>query len=243
MSYVLTAEGIGRSFGRTEVLKSASLWAEPGKITTVMGRNGAGKTTLLRIAAGWLRADYGVVHFGGEATEHPRLARMAKAGLFFIPQEQLLSPTVTGQQHLDAVCAVFGSEYRDAAIAATRTQEILAQPVWELSGGERMRLSLALGMARRPVCLIIDEPLAGVSPKDQDLLSKALRVLADEGTAVVTSGHDARALLRLSDVIIWCVAGTTHHIGTPREALGHQQFVREYLGPGYADLRETLDTP
>ena len=238
MSYVLRAESIGRSFGRNEVLKSASLWAEAGKIVTLMGRNGAGKTTLMRIAAGWLRPHYGVVHFNGVVTQRPRLARLAEAGLFYIPQEQLLSQTFTVRQHIDAVSARFGADHVESAIELTRIGAMLDQPVWELSGGERMRASLALGITRRPLCLIIDEPLVRASPQDQQTLSSALRALAEEGVAIVTSGHDARPLLALSDAIIWCVAGTTHHIGTPAEALRHNQFVREYLGPGYSDLRE-----
>lgn len=237
MSYVFSAEGIGRSFGRTEVLKSASLWAAPGRITTLMGRNGAGKTTLMRIAVGVLRGDYGVVRFNGKAWERPRLWELARMGLFYVPQEQLLVGRMTARQHLEALAAVVGSTHVDAAVESTRIGPLLDQRTWELSGGERMRVSLALAMTSRPVCLVIDEPLARVAPKDQDVLSVALRALAGEGCAVVTSGHDARALLALSDDIIWCVAGTTHHIGSPAEAVRHGQFVREYLGPGYADLR------
>jgi ABC-type multidrug transport system ATPase subunit len=203
-----------------------------------MGRNGAGKTTLMRIAAGWLRPDYGVVHFSGIVTQRPRLARLAEAGLFFVPQEQLLSEKFTVRRHIEAVAAVFGANHVDAAIEETRIEALLDQPVWELSGGERMRASLALGIVRRPVCLIIDEPLIRTSPQDQETLSTAMRSLAEKGVAIVTSGHDARPLLALSDAIIWCVAGTTHHIGTPQEALRHTQFMREYLGPGYSDLRE-----
>lgn len=237
MSYVLRAEGIGRSFGGEEVLKAASLWATPGRITTLMGRNGAGKTTLLRIAAGWLRPHYGVVHFAGRSWEHPRLWRLAREGLFFVPQEQLLTRDLTAGEHLRIVAARFGAAHVEWAVESTRIRGLLEQPLWQLSGGERMRVSLALGMVRRPLCLIIDEPLARVAPMDKEVLSAALRALAGTGTAVVTSGHDARPLLALSDEILWTVAGTTHHLGSPAEAVRHPQFVREYLGPGFADLR------
>ncbi len=232
MSYLLRAEGIGKRFGRREVLKAASVWAEPGKITTLMGRNGAGKTTLLRIAAGTLRADYGVVHFEGLVSERPRLHDLARRGLFFVPQAQLLSRAHTVEEHLQAVAWRFGSAGLEEAVERTGIRANLGQRVWELSGGERMRASLALVLVRRPVCLLIDEPLARVAPRDQEILSRALRAMADDGVAVVTSGHDASALLSLSDAIIWCVAGTTHPLGSPEAARSHAQFVREYLGPG-----------
>ncbi len=96
-----------------------------------------------------------------------------------------------------------------------------------------MRVSLALALARAPAVLVADEPLVGLSPRDQEALGDSLRALAGRGTAVITSGHDAQTLLDISDVILWCVAGTTHHIGTPAEALAHSQFRREYLGPGF----------
>ncbi len=96
-----------------------------------------------------------------------------------------------------------------------------------------MHVSLALALARRPEVLIADEPLVGLQPTDQEALGISLRALAASGTAVVTSGHDARVLLGISDVILWSVAGTTHHIGSPSDALAHGQFRREYLGPGF----------
>lgn len=79
-----------------------------------------------------------------------------------------------------------------------------------------------------------DEPLVGLAPIDQERLGTLLRSVAEAGVAVVTSGHDTRALLEVSDSVIWSVAGTTHHLGSPADAVQHHQFVREYLGPGFA---------
>lgn len=50
---------------------------------------------------------------------------------------------------------------------------------------------------------------------------------------MITSEHEARVLLSISDVILWCVDGTTHHLGTPTKAVAHDQFRRDYLGPGF----------
>ena len=232
--YVLRAEGIGKSFGRLEVLKSASMWGESGKVTTLLGRNGSGKTTLMRIAVGVLRPDYGVVSVFGDVREHQSLPRLARAGLMYVPQEQLVSPAYRVRDHLRALTTTFGSDGVDDAISEMRIDDLLDQSVRSLSGGERMRVSLALALARRPKVLIADEPLVGLAPRDQEALGRSLRTLASRGTAVITCGHDARALLHISDVILWSVAGTTHHIGTPAEALAHSQFRREYLGPHFS---------
>jgi lipopolysaccharide export system ATP-binding protein len=231
--YVLRAEGIGKSFRGLEVLKSASLWGEPGKVTTLLGRNGSGKTTLMKIAVGALRPDYGVVSVFGDVRENQSLPRLARAGLMYVPQEQLVSPGYRVRDHLRALATTFGAEGVDDAVSEMRIEDLLDQAVRSLSGGERMRVSLALALSRAPTVLVADEPLVGLSPHDQEALGHSLRTLASRGTAVITCGHDAQALLTISDVILWSVAGTTHHIGTPTEALAHSQFRREYLGPGF----------
>ena len=232
--YALRAEGIGKSFGRVQALKAASLWGEAGKVTTLLGRNGAGKTTLMKIAAGVLRPDYGVVSLVGDARENHSLARLARLGLMYVPQEQLISPAYRVRDHLRSLATTFGSAGIEGAISEMRIESLLDQRVASLSGGERMRVSLALALARAPKVLIVDEPLIRLSPHNQEDLANSLRTLADRGAAVITSGHDARVLLSISDVILWCVAGTTHHIGTPTEALAHSQFRREYLGSTFS---------
>jgi ABC-type multidrug transport system ATPase subunit len=231
--YVLWAEGIGRSFGKTVALKSASVWAEAGKVTTLMGRNGSGKTTLMRISAGVLRADYGVISYKGDARERHSLSRLARKGLMYIPQAQLMAPRYTVRTHFEALGVTFGSEGHEQAIEGMGVEPLLDQSCKTLSGGERMRVSLALAFARRPEVLLADEPLVGLTPRDQETFGQKLRDLAGQGVAVVTSGHDARVLLEISDVIIWSVAGTTHSLGAPAEALAHDQFRKEYLGPGW----------
>lgn len=231
--YVLWAEGIGKSFGSTQALKAASVWAEPGKVTTLMGRNGSGKTTLMRIAAGVLRADYGVVSFRGDVREGHSLHRLARQGLMYLPQQRLVAPGFLVQAHFDALGAVYGGHWIEEAIDLVGVGHLLDQRCETLSGGERTRVSLGLAFARRPDVLLADEPLLGLAPGDQELLGQKLVDIAALGVAVVTSGHDVRALFDISDVIIWSVAGTTHYLGDVTAALAHEQFRREYLGPAW----------
>ena len=165
--------------------------------------------------------------------ERPSLAPLARRGMMYIPQEGLVAPAYKVADHFRALERVFGSGDIDEAVTEARLDELLDQRVDSLSGGERTRVSLALALARQPKVLVVDEPLVGLAPRDQETLGEMLRVIAARGAAVVTSGHDARILLSISDVIIWSVAGTTHWIGSAEQALGHPQFRREYLGPGF----------
>lgn len=232
-SYALAAHGIVRYFGGTQVLRSAGLWAAAGEITTLLGRNGSGKTTLMRIAAGHLRPHGGVVTFDGERRTRWQLAAMARRGLMFVPQTQLLSRAYRFSDHVDVVSRIYGTERVSASLDRVDASKLMPRWVTELSGGERMRASLTLALIRAPTVLVIDEPLAGLAPKDQETVATVLREIAAEGAAVVTSGHDARALLAISDRVLWSVAGTTHDLGSGTEAATHAQFRREYLGPSF----------
>jgi ABC-type multidrug transport system ATPase subunit len=227
---VLLVDCIGKSFGDRRVLASATVWAEAGRITALLGRNGCGKSTLLRIAAGQLRADFGSVRFAGETSLRPRLHRLARRGLFHLPERGLLAWTRTVEEHLDLVTARFG---HDAApvIELLQLGPLLDALPATLSTGERRRADIALALVRQPVCLLADEPLQGIAPRDVELICTALRALARLGTGVLVTGHEVRALLDLADEVIWMTAGTTHALGSPADAVAHDQFRREYLGP------------
>src|SRR5205823_3267737 len=104
---ILQADSIGKSFSQARVLTSASLVSRAHRITALLGRNGAGKSTLLKIAAGWMRPDYGLITFKGERFTHPKLATLASKGLFYLPERSLLCLTLTLMQHFRALAARF----------------------------------------------------------------------------------------------------------------------------------------
>lgn len=231
---LLTAQSIGKSFWQTEVLKAATLWCHAGCITALMGRNGSGKTTLLKIAAGRLRADYGAVHFAGEVWERPRASALVRRGLFYLADRGMLSTVGTVRQHLDVVCRCFGTDGLEDTAETLGIAHVLDVKAYKLSGGERRRAELAMMLLRKPTCVLADEPMAGLTPRDRVVVAEALRTLAREGAGVVVTGHDVPDLFEVADHVTWMAAGTTHQIGTPAEARKHDQFVREYLGPGGA---------
>ncbi len=103
MNPLLAVESIGKSFGKRRVLTTASMWAQSGKVTVLLGRNGCGKTTLVKIAIGLMKADYGVVIYHGQRMLRPRLHQLARDGLFYLPERNLLSPALTIGQHFRTV--------------------------------------------------------------------------------------------------------------------------------------------
>ncbi|MCH7562342.1 MAG: ABC transporter ATP-binding protein [Gemmatimonadetes bacterium] len=231
---LLTAQSVGKSFWQTEVLKAATLWCDAGCITALMGRNGSGKSTLLKIAAGRLRADYGVVHFAGEVFERPRARALVRRGLFYLADRGLLSNVGTVRDHLEVMCRCFGTGGLEETAENLGISHVLDVRTHKISGGERRRAELVMMLLRKPTCVLADEPMAGLTPSDRVVVAEALRTLARAGAGIVVTGHDVPDLFEVADHVTWMTAGTTHQIGTPTEARRHDQFVREYLGPGGA---------
>lgn len=227
---ILAVDSVGKSFRGRAVLKAASFWAREGQVTTLLGRNGSGKTTLMRVAVGEVRANSGIVRFLSKPYAIPRLSVLAKRGLYYIEERPRLPSTFSIGRQLRLLAERFGKDGMDGAISEMALEAFLDSRAHELSGGEGRRAVLAGALIREPVCLLADEPFAGIAPTDQKRIAAALRGLAARGTAIVISGHEVEALLDVTDEVIWCVAGTTHGLGSPDEARAHSQFVREYLG-------------
>src|SRR5688572_20963867 len=215
MREILVADSVGRKYGEKWVLHSASLRATRGEFRALLGRNGAGKSTLLKIGAGVVAATSGIVTFNGVFRERPRLAHMAREGLCFVPDHDLLSNAFTVRQQLLFVGRPDDPEgIERVADRLTITALLDARPS-ELSSGERRRAELAFAMLRRPVCLLADEPLRNISPIDAEALLRVLAEMARDGCAVVITGHEVPALLAAVDHVTWCTAGTTYEMGPP----------------------------
>lgn len=230
---LFVAESMGVSFLGNQILKSASVWARPGRITALLGRNGSGKTTLLRAALGLVRLEFGTVRFGSMAFLEPRLHQLARLGLFFLPENGLLSRRRSLEWHLTLLRTRFPSDARTHLPSELGAEDLMKKTRWEMSGGEERKAELTLAWTRGPSCLLADEPLAGLAPIDQERVSAVMRSMAQDGCAIVLTGHDVRPILALADQVVWMVAGTTHGVGTPEEARNHDQFRKEYLGPGF----------
>ena len=219
-----------KRFGSAEVLRAAAVRAWPGRVTVLLGRNGSGKSTLLRCALGIRAADNGSVTWRGDATLRPRLVRMARGGLFFLPDRGLAVPHRRVETHVHELRAALAPSASLAARDPLEVRPFSNSRIRQLSGGERRRVELTLALLRDPVCLIADEPLTGLAPADQERAVRALRDGARRGTAVIVTGHEVEMLLSLADEVVWIVAGGTRVLGSPEQAWAHPEFARQYLG-------------
>jgi ABC-type multidrug transport system ATPase subunit len=211
---VLVAESIGKRFDARALLTAATLRVDAGTVTLLLGRNGIGKSTLLKIAAGWIRPDYGAVHFRGQC---------------YLPDRDLLSPTFSVREHLDCAVRRWGGTGLEEVLLMTGLQDCLAQRSSALSEGLRRRAELAIALVRRPVCLLADEPYRGLAPYGAETLSTVLRRMASARCGIVITGHEVPMLWSVADRVVWCTDGTTYDLGTPASAAEDWRFRREYL--------------
>lgn len=233
MNPILVADCVAKSFEGRRVLGSATLRAVPGELRVIFGRNGVGKSTLLAIATGRLAPDSGAIHFAGRSYLRVSLRTLAAAGLFYLPDHDLLSNAFTVRRQLEMIRDRFEGD--DVELTADRlgVADALDRRPHELSGGERRRAEVAAALVRRPICLIADEPFRGIAPKDAEDLARVLSEVAAAGMAVVITGHEVAALLDAADHVTWCTSGTTYELGPPQVAAQHREFRREYLGSWY----------
>ena len=229
MKPVLIAESIGKSYQDKRVLVSARVVLMPGKLTFVAGRNGSGKSSLLRICAGVTQPDHGTVEFAGQKVVRPSLARFARSGLFFLPDRELLAPNMRLDVQFGALAKRFRLTGFEQVADSFGIGDKLDSAPTSLSGGELRRAEVCLGVFRAPACLIADEPLRGIDPKDSELILQQLLKLAEAGCAVAISGHNSRLLLDFAHSVIWVTSGTTYHFESSEEAMRSEQFRRDYL--------------
>jgi ABC-type multidrug transport system ATPase subunit len=198
--YRLEVDCVTKHFGRRRVLTNASLRAMPGRMMHLVGPNGAGKTTLLRIAAGCLRAEIGRVSVNGRWIRRPTLPRMARAGVFFMPEEPLLTPSMPVSRQLGAVAERFGTSDRMKPVSEQLALGDLGdRSPTQMSVGEQRRATLALAVLRNPEILLTDEPLRGIDPIDSERMLQTMRDVARQGAAVVVTGHEMGLLAEFCD--------------------------------------------
>jgi ABC-2 type transport system ATP-binding protein len=205
MTAVLSAHGLGKSFGRRSALSDCTLEVPTGRIVGLVGPNGAGKTTLLNLAVGMLAPTSGSIEVLGERPASGA-AQLARIG--FVAQEAPLYAGLSVEDHLRLGARL--NPGWDDALARRRTERLgmdLSQRAGKLSGGQRAQLALTLGIAKRPELLILDEPVASLDPlARREFLQDLMEAVAEHGLSVVLSSHLVSDLERVCDYVIVLVA-------------------------------------
>src|SRR6266581_1021935 len=199
MPELLTAEGLTAGYGDSVALEDVSLAVEEGGSLALLGRNGVGKTTLLLTLMGLTRLRGGrLMLCGADITRAPTYER-ARAGLGWVPQERLMFPSLTVEEHLTVVARPGSWNLGRVYEIFPRLEERKRNFGNQLSGGEQQMLAIARALMTNPKLLLLDEPMEGLAPIIVQELMNVIRDLLRAGEfAVIVVEQHARLALDLT---------------------------------------------
>jgi len=218
------------------VLKGVSLFAEEGRITTLLGANGAGKTTTLKAISGLLAPAAGRIVFLGEDITRASARRILQLGIAHCPEGRRVFPYMTVAENLEMGCYL----RRDAAGIAADLDQLYArfpilaerrgQAAGTLSGGEQQMLAISRALMSRPKLVLFDEPSLGLAPNLVERTFEIVRGIRSQGVTVVMVEQNAFAALELSDRAYVLEQGRVALSGTGAELLDNPHVKSAYLG-------------
>ena len=234
---VVEASGLGKRYGRTWALRECTLKIPAGRVAALVGPNGAGKTTLLNLAVGLTTPSAGAVSvLDGRRAGSPA----ALDGIAFVAQD---TPLYKNLPVADMIYITRSLNRRfDQPYARARLAELGIQPrrkAGKLSGGQQAQLALTLALARRPLLLVLDEPVAALDPVARhDFMATVQAAAAADGVSVLLSSHVLTELERVADYLVLLSRGQVRLAGEVDDLLAaHGQASMEELAMTY--LRET----
>lgn len=205
---VLRVEGLGKRFGTRQALNGVSFAAHAGELVAVIGPNGAGKTTLLSILAGIQAPSAGTVN---------RVA--GEVG--WVPQQPALYSKLSVVENLRLFARLEKVADPEGVIGRMLDQTGLADRAEErvdrLSGGNRQRVNVALGLLADPPVILLDEPSSSLDPGQRERLWQFIGVLAARGTSVVFSTHIVGEAQRHAQRVMVLDQGNLLFDGSPEE--------------------------
>ena len=252
---LLEIAGLGRSFGGVKAIDGLDMHVDDGEIVSVIGPNGAGKTTLFNMVTGFFAPDTGEIVFDGINIVGLRPSQVLDLGIARTFQNVRLFPTMTVRENVmvarhcrtksGVVSAIlktpsFKAEEEDTRKRAENTLSFFGsrlvgyrfdQPAMVLSYANRRRLEIARAMASDPKLILLDEPTAGMNPRETRELTGLVGKLRDEkGFTIVLIEHDMQVVKGVSDRVVVLDYGSKIAEG-PYDAVAHDERVIEaYLG-------------
>ena len=237
--------GVGKRYGGLQAVESVSLTVEAGERRVLIGPNGAGKTTLFHCVTGTVRATSGSVRLFGTDVTRLDEARRTRLGMGRTFQISNVFMDLTVVENV--MLALLGKDRRKwtayrslrmfpelhkkaiAGLSAVGLEPRAGELVRLLSYGERRQLELALALATAPRVLFLDEPCAGLSPSERQLLSRLISALPRDITLLMIE-HDMDVALALADRVTVLHRGKVILEGSPDEVQADPEVREVYFG-------------
>jgi gliding motility-associated transport system ATP-binding protein len=188
---LLALDGVSKRFGGIAAVDQVSFQVDRGQVVGFLGPNGAGKSTTMRMITQFIEPDTGAIRLDGVPLDEA--GRDAKRRIGYLPENNPLYPEMLASEYLDFVGRLRElagpSRQRaiDEAVAATSLEPVFHRPIGELSKGFRQRVGLAAAILHNPDVLILDEPTAGLDPKQIIETRELIKSLGGDHTIVLST--------------------------------------------------------
>ena len=231
---LLAASDIYGGYGGADILNGVSLHVEPGEIVTIVGPNGAGKSTFIKAIAGLVTIRAGEVLFDGRDITGIAPENAARLGISYVPQERNVFTSMTVMENLEMGAFLlsddFSAQIEKVFALFPRLRERRAQPVWQMSGGERQMVAMGRALMVEPKLLILDEPTAGLSPLFMDQVFEQVKQINGLGIGILMVEQNAKQALAVSDRGYVLAMGRNRYEDSAEKMLANREIAEMFLG-------------
>ena len=220
MNSAVQVRGLRKSYGQIQAVHDVDLDVEYGEVFAILGPNGAGKSTTIEILEGHRKRDSGRVSVLGEDPGTAGRSWRAKIGIV------LQEVSDAGMLTVSETVGMFSKCYGTARVPKEVLElvglgSVSESKVRTLSGGQRRRLDVALGIINLPELLFLDEPTTGFDPEARLRFWDLIRLLADAGTTILLTTHYLEEAAALADRVAVITGGQVVAIDSPQNLIHH----------------------